>query len=222
MISAQVSLSAIFLAALANIYSSESNFEQKSPSARQLDEELTVWKSRLPQWLNPDILSFTKPEWISKQKLALQIRKIDSLYRYGLLTFVGFYQIRAFIHRPFLSTTSASGKFDYSVSLCLLAARATIDILYSAFAHRHYIRSWWYNAAHILYSNTILLHLILLDNPSILSSARWSKAELIEDVNKSLQILRSMDHMVVAVRYADLLGDIVEVVGQSPSKLKSL
>jgi hypothetical protein len=120
MISAQVSLSAIFLAASANIYSSESNFEQKSLSAQQLDEELTVWKSRLPQWLNPDVLSFTEPEWISKQKLALQIRKIDSLYRYGLLTFKGFYQIRAFIHRPFLSTTSASGKFDYPVSLCLL------------------------------------------------------------------------------------------------------
>ena len=80
MISAQVSLSAIFLAASANIYSSESNFEQKSLSAQHLDKELTVWKSRLPQWLNPDVLSFTEPEWISKQKLALQIRKIDSLY----------------------------------------------------------------------------------------------------------------------------------------------
>lgn len=67
----------------------------------------------------------------------------------------------------------------------------------------------------------MLLHLILLDNPSILSLARCSKAELIEDVNKLLQILRSMDQMVVAVRYADLLGDILEVVGQSPSKLKS-
>lgn len=100
-------------------------------------------------------------------------------------------------------------------------ARATINILYSAFAHRHYIQSWWYNAAHILYSNTIFLHLILLDNPSILSSARCNKAELIEDVNKSLKILRSMDQMVVAVRYADLLGDILEVVGQPPSKLKS-
>jgi hypothetical protein len=220
MISAQVSLSAIFLAASANIYS-EPKFEQKSLSARQLDEELTVWKSRLPQWLNPDVLSFKEPEWISKQKLALQIRKTDWFYRYGLLTFIGFHHIRAFIHRPFLSSTSSSGKFDSSVSVCLLAARATIDILYSAFAHRHYIRSWWYNAAHILYSNTILLHLILLDNPSILSSAKCGKAELIEDVNKSLQILRSMDQMVVAVRYADLLGDILEVVGPSPSKMKS-
>jgi hypothetical protein len=75
-IPAQVSLSAIHRSASRNIYSSEVNYEQISQSARQLDEELTVWKATLPRWLNPDVVSFKEPEWMSKQKLALQIGKI--------------------------------------------------------------------------------------------------------------------------------------------------
>jgi hypothetical protein len=74
-ISAQVLLSLIFRAASENIYSSELNFERKALSARQLDEELATWKLSLPQWLNPDVLSFREPEWINKQKLTLQLRK---------------------------------------------------------------------------------------------------------------------------------------------------
>jgi hypothetical protein len=103
------------------------------------------------------------------------------------------------------------------VSICLLAARASIDILHSAFTHRHYIRSWWYNATHILYASTILLHVILLDKPHIILAANCEQTDLIDDVNKTLQILRSMDQMVVAGRYADLLGEILEVVGRSQS-----
>ena len=75
-IPAQVSLSAIHRSASRNIYSSEANCEQLPQSARQLDEELTVWKATLPRWLNPDVVSFKEPEWVGKQKLALQIGKI--------------------------------------------------------------------------------------------------------------------------------------------------
>lgn len=57
--------------------------------------------------------------------------------------------------------------------------------------------------------------MILIDSPSILLTAGYVKTDLIEDVNRSLEILRSMDQMVVAIRYADLLRDILEVVGQS-------
>jgi hypothetical protein len=90
-----------------------------------------------------------------------------------------------------------------------------IDILHSAFTHRHYIRSWWYNATQLVTASTILLHVILLDRPQILLETGRVKADLVEDVNKSLQILRSMDQMVVAVRYADLLEDILEITEQS-------
>jgi hypothetical protein len=130
---------------------------------------------------------------------------------------VGFHHSRSFIYRPFLSLSSTTFDCDQHISICLSAARTTIHTLHSAFTHRHYIRSWWYNATHILYASTILLHVLLLDKPDILS-AGCDKESLIEDVHKSLQILRAMDHMLVAVRYADLLGDIFAVVGQSPRK----
>lgn len=123
--------------------------------------------------------------------------------------------------RPFLSLSSATLNCDKHISICLLAARTTIHSLHSAFTHRHYIRSWWYNETHILYTSTILLHVLLLDKPDILSAAACDKASLIEDVHKSPEILRAMDQMLVAVRYADLLGDILEVVGQSSSKHQS-
>jgi len=90
-----------------------------------------------------------------------------------------------------------------------------IHILHSAFTHRHYIRSWWYNVTHLVTASTILLHVILLDRSQIILETGCVQADLVENVNKSLQILRSMDQMVVAVRYADLLEDIPEVTEQS-------
>ncbi|KAE9365851.1 hypothetical protein N431DRAFT_562552 [Stipitochalara longipes BDJ] len=199
---AQVSLSAIHRSASLKIYSMEASYEQKSQSAQQLERELTTWKSKLPQWLNPDVVTFKEPEWMSKQKLELEIR---------------FHHIRAFLYRPFLSFPATTVKCDHLISTCVMEARAMIKILHSAFTHRHYIRSWWYNATHVVNASTILLHAILLDKSRILSGAGCCKADVIEDVNQALQILESMDQMVVAVRYADLLRQILEVAEQSRS-----
>jgi hypothetical protein len=74
-IAAQVSLSAILRSASAKLYFPGETSQQKFQSARQLDQELIAWKSKLPPWLNPDIISFKEPEWTNKQKLALKIRK---------------------------------------------------------------------------------------------------------------------------------------------------
>jgi hypothetical protein len=130
----------------------------------------------------------------------------------------GFHHSRSFIYRPFLSLSSPTLNCDQHISNCLSAARTTIQTLHSAFTHRHYIRSWWYNATHTLFASTILLHVLLLDKPDILSTTGCDKESLIEDVHKSLQILRAMDQMPVAVRYAGLLGDILAAVEQSPYK----
>lgn len=120
-----------------------------------------------------------------------------------------------YIHRPFLTLQSQvnSDIVDRHSSICVSTAQQSINIIYNALDHRHYFRSWWYNATHTLYASIIMLHVLLSDNLRH-TAAGTHKGTLIGDVKKSLQILRAMDHMPIAIRYADLLDEILEVVLQ--------
>jgi hypothetical protein len=51
--------------------------QEKSDLALKLDQKLEQWKANLPNWLNPDTISFKDSEFASRQKLALQMRKIS-------------------------------------------------------------------------------------------------------------------------------------------------
>lgn len=51
------------------------DLEPKSEIAMKIDRNLQAWKANLPQWLNPNHVSLKEPEWMSKQRLALNIRK---------------------------------------------------------------------------------------------------------------------------------------------------
>lgn len=65
----------------------------------------------------------------------------------------------------------------------------------------------WYNTTYALYGSMILLHLILSNYPDLPDD------ELLEDVEKSLQIFESMDDIVVARRCAEMLREVLEVAG---------
>jgi len=119
-----------------------------------------------------------------------------------------------FIHRPFLSFSSYTTITTKHITTCLSTARTQIDILYSAFTHRHYLRTWWYNATHTLYASVIILCVLLLDDFKIMSTIEVTKAELTKDIQKALQIIRAMEAMPVATRYADLLVEMLAVVSK--------
>jgi hypothetical protein len=63
----------------------------------------------------------------------------------------------------------------------------------------------WYNTTYALYGSMILLHLVLSNYPGLPDD------ELLEDVEKSLQIFSAMNDIIVARRCAEMLREVLEV-----------
>ncbi|KAF7526558.1 hypothetical protein PCG10_003949 [Penicillium crustosum] len=196
MIPAMVSLAQIMSEASHQLYHSmRRSIADKSRLAMALDQRLLEWKETLPDFLNLDAHALNDPEWAFKQKLVLRLR---------------YYNTRILIHRPFLVAATANtgtSTLDLSVHLhtCLTAARMSINMQYESFMHMTYIRTWWYNTTYALYGSMILLHLILSNYPGLPDD------ELLEDVEKSLEIFSSMGDIIVARRCAEMLREVLEV-----------
>lgn len=165
---------------------------QKSAAAFTIDLLLDQWKLDLAACHNFDIVDFREPEWAAKQKLVLHLRYLNA---------------RVILHRPFLSdlTTCDLLERQKHIDLCLAAARKTIQVLYDAYANKHYFRTWWYNSTYTLYAGMIVLYVIMLGHSTEADDL------LLEDVRKSRDILRSMEEASVARRSADLLSEVLEV-----------
>ncbi|KAJ5797572.1 transcriptional regulator family: Fungal Specific TF [Penicillium pulvis] len=73
----------------------------------------------------------------------------------------------------------------------------------------------WYNTTYALYGSMILLHLILSNFPGL------PDEELLEDVEKSLEIFSSMDNIIVARRCAEMLREVLEVARTCLARRKS-
>ncbi|CAI7574529.1 unnamed protein product [Penicillium glandicola] len=196
MIPAMVALAQIMSEASHQLYHSMGHsMADKSRLAMALDQRLFEWKATMPSFLNLDAHALNDPEWAFKQKLVLRLR---------------YYNTRILIHKPFLVAATANtdtSSPDLSVHLhtCLSAARMSINMQYESFMHRIYIRTWWYNTTYALYGSMILLHLILSNYPGLPDD------ELLEDVEKSLEIFSSMGDIIVARRCAEMLREVLEV-----------
>ncbi|CZT15141.1 uncharacterized protein RCC_01033 [Ramularia collo-cygni] len=165
---------------------------QKSNVANQLDALLLEWKSNLPEWLNFEVVTFCGTEMAAKQKLVLHLRYLNA---------------RIILHRPFLADFHGGDAAirKKHVDLCVDAARETIRVLYSAYASLPYFRTWWYNSTYSLYAGMIILYAIMLGHTSVPSN------NLVEDVKKSRDILRSMEEASVARRSADLMSEVLDM-----------
>ncbi|KAI9927803.1 hypothetical protein MW887_002655 [Aspergillus wentii] len=195
MIPVMVALAQIMSEASHLLYhSTKRSMTEMSQIAMSLDQKLWAWKANIPAFLAPDVAALNDPEWAFKQKLALRLR---------------FYGTRNLIHRPFLvtstSSTDSSPEFLQHVHICLDAARSGIQMQHESFMHRIYIRTWWYNTTYALYSAMILLHLVLSNFPGI------PDEEILQDVDKSLEIFESMDNIIVARRCAEMIRGVLEV-----------
>ncbi|KAI1832832.1 transcriptional regulator family: Fungal Specific TF [Penicillium roqueforti] len=196
MIPAMVALAQIMSEASHQLYHSmRRSIADKSRLAMALDQRLLEWKATLPAFLDLDALALNDPEWAFKQKLVLRLR---------------YYNTRILIHKPFLlaataNTDGSSPDLSAHLHTCLNAARMSINMQYESFMHRIYIRTWWYNTTYALYGSMILLHLILSNYPGLPDD------ELLEDVEKSLEIFSSMGDIIVARRCAEMLREVLEV-----------
>jgi hypothetical protein len=166
--------------------------QEKSIVAKELDKLLDEWKDKLPEYLNFEQLNFRGEEGIEKQKVVLHLRYLNA---------------RILIHRPFLvsSINRTSSHIPSHVDSCLDAARKTIEVMYEAYAHRHYFRTWWYNSTYTLYAGMIVLYTVMLDQ------GNSSSGDLLKDVVKVKSILESMEEVPVARRSADLVREGLEV-----------
>lgn len=52
------------------------SLQEKSKIAFELDSDFTEWRSNLPSWLSPGSNALKEPEWVGKQKLVLELRKL--------------------------------------------------------------------------------------------------------------------------------------------------
>jgi hypothetical protein len=134
----------------------------------------------------------------------------------------GFYSARILIHRTFLITAAyskASSAFSANVNICLTAARETIHLIYNTFINRPFFRTWWYNTTYAF--NAIKIILYVLVSPLQPENGE----ELLNDVEKTLKILRAMSGVAVARRCAELTEEIFEIakvasVGQRQGQRK--
>ncbi|KAI9148173.1 putative transcriptional regulatory protein [Paramyrothecium foliicola] len=169
---------------------------EKSMLAKELDSLLNSWKSRLPKWLDFSGVSFREEESATKQKIVLHLRYLNA---------------RILAHRLFLTPSTGQRHLDMSehIGLCLDAARETIQLLYDAYAHRHYFRTWWYNSTYTLYAGMIVLSVVMLRATALESG------DLLKDVIKAQRILESMEESTVALRSAELLREGLEIAQSS-------
>jgi hypothetical protein len=72
-----VKFAAILLRASKEIYheAKHLSLEERSSIASDLDACLTQWKASLPPWLRSDPNLLKEPEWVSKQRIVLELRK---------------------------------------------------------------------------------------------------------------------------------------------------
>ncbi|KAF2399286.1 hypothetical protein EJ06DRAFT_557746 [Trichodelitschia bisporula] len=168
-----------------------------SRKSLQLDAKLLRWRERLPPHLALDRTSITEPEWLTKQKIVLKLR---------------FFNARILLHRPFLiaaaTTRPPSPAYDTHVQLCVAASQATIALIYDAYVHRPYFRTWWYNTTYALYASMILLYTILTTLPL---PASMPQSSLFASVEHSLEIFTAMRHVSVARRCAELTRAVLSV-----------
>ncbi|OKO97572.1 hypothetical protein PENSUB_10366 [Penicillium subrubescens] len=194
MIPTMVSLAQIMSEASHQLYhATKRSISENSRLAMDLDARLLEWKANIPSFLNPEATTLNDPEWAFKQKLVLRLR---------------YYNTRILLHRPFLVSATSNTKsreLRHHLHICLEAARKSITMQYESFMHRIYIRTWWYNTTYALYGSMILLHLILSNYPSLPDD------DLLEDVEKSLEIFESMDDIIVARRCAEMLREVLDV-----------
>ncbi|KAF4986401.1 hypothetical protein FDECE_15974 [Fusarium decemcellulare] len=184
------------VAANANMLQDEVSKAAQSNQSMELETRLLDWKSRLPQTLNFEEVSLSDNELVTKQKVVLKLRFLNT---------------KLLIHRPFLlsSTTEKGGVSPRHVSSCVEAARETIRFLHHTYTYRPYFRTWWYNCTYVLDASMVLLYVVLADICSC------PVEEVLADIQKSLDIFAAMDVVSVARMCTKITKEVLKAAKKS-------
>ncbi|KIW02725.1 uncharacterized protein PV09_06159 [Verruconis gallopava] len=184
---------------------------EKSVRCLEIDRKLVNWKNQLPPNLDWDSASLVEPEWVSKQKVVLRNRFLNT---------------RLLLHRPFLIAAAAetspqlsnhSRPYAIHVAACVNASVHTIESLYEMYKHRPYFRTWWYNTTYTLYASMVLLY-VILSNINIEvdgTNPTYTRAHLMRIVQKSIEIFQAMNMVAVARRCAEVTQEVLDIAKRS-------
>ncbi|KAH8883510.1 hypothetical protein GQ53DRAFT_732392 [Thozetella sp. PMI_491] len=166
---------------------------QRSSRASELDQHLHNWKKHLPTSLDFERWGIEDTEAAMKQKIVLKLRYLNA---------------RILIHRAFLITASTESyrqRLSSHTTACVDAAKGSIEFMHSTYLHRPYFRTWWYNCTYVLDATMVLLYVLVSDIYPI-------SDDILQYIDKSLQIFASMKVLAVARRCAEIVKEVLTVV----------
>ena len=89
--------------------------------------------------------------------------------------------------------------YQENILKCLESAKQTIDIIYESYRHHDFFRTWYYNTTYTLFAVSILLVYIMQE------ASDSDKKPLFGYVERSIEILETMDECVVAKKAAKMI-----------------
>ncbi|KAI5922122.1 fungal-specific transcription factor domain-containing protein [Camillea tinctor] len=159
--------------------------------AQQFEQDLLEWKFCLPSTLDFDIAPIGESEFVTKQKIVLKLRFLNT---------------RILIHRPFLVFEAAkqeSKTFSNHIISCVTAAKDTIRVVHETYLFRPYFRTWWYNCTYVLDASMVLLYVVLT------YPGYYPCDNIFEVLNQSLEIFDCMKQLSVARKCAEITKEVI-------------
>ncbi|KAL3440564.1 hypothetical protein BJX65DRAFT_26930 [Aspergillus insuetus] len=191
---ALVSLGDIFRAISIYSHEHDSDRSQLEHTSTHLQQLLSQWRAALPETFSLKQQSLVESDLLFKRKFILQLR-------YDLAQLL--------LHRPFLVTSQqAHPAFLEHVRASSEAARSTITVLYDAYLHKPYLRTWWYNTTYTINAIMAILYVLLF------GALPSEKEECFQSVRQGLEVLRAMDASPVSMRLATLVERLASVAAR--------
>ncbi|KAK1579610.1 uncharacterized protein LY79DRAFT_652045 [Colletotrichum navitas] len=182
-----------------SVHSNHMSLQRLSQTALSLDRDLDDWRSGLPPQLRFDMSSLEDGEFAMKQKTVLKLRFLNA---------------RILLHRQFIIAKSLEADrntISRHVTSCVKAATETIQFMHTSYLHRPYFRTWWYNCMYLLDACMVLLHVLISNICPIPAD------EVMENIELSLDIFKSMKMLAVARRCADIVKELLHVGARTHS-----
>ncbi|EFQ30432.1 uncharacterized protein GLRG_05576 [Colletotrichum graminicola M1.001] len=182
-----------------SVHSNHMSLQRLSQTALSLDRDLDDWRSGLPRQLRFDMSSLEDSEFAMKQKTVLKLRFLNA---------------RILLHRQFIIAKSLEADrntISRHVTSCVKAATETIKFMHTSYLHRPYFRTWWYNCMYLLDACMVLLHVLISNICPIPAD------EVMENIELSLDIFKSMKMLAVARRCADIVKELLHVGARTHS-----
>lgn len=195
-----------------DMYLSKSSMRDKISLANDIESQMDIWLSTLPEKIRP---GFTReegglrilkdPKWARRQRLVLQIR---------------YWNVKMVLYRPCLIYASQSPQrlpmaLEATVAKCVDAARNTIEIMHETFRHHVFFRTWWYNTTYILYAASI----VLCYATRVASSPE--KPDLFRLIDMTVELFEAMEECFVARKAGEMIKQSLSSAQQHAATLQT-